>query len=246
MASTIAVLPASVDRLIAELKTFPNLPNVFNPFSQYDHEHDCSKAAPYIRIENLRRYLSCRILSAKYIFCAEAAGWRGCKFTGIAMTDERLMMGGKPKLGFGPSAVFDGEKKLTSTHAPNGMVEVTSSVIYGFLSDYGINPRDTVFWNAFPLHPHLSGNSLSNRTPVRAEIESVYHLHMLFFRIFPHCKVIAVGNHAKALLDQIGIESSVVRHPANGGAGKFVSQASDALGVTRLIPEYQQSSLFCE
>ena len=44
-------------------------------------------------------------------------------------------------------------------------------------------------------------------------------LHLINFS-----KIIAVGNKAKVQLEKLGIDAPTVRHPANGGAGKFRDQ----------------------
>ncbi len=47
-------------------------------------------------------------------------------------------------------------------------------------------------------------------------------------------KIIAVGEKSKLQLGQMGIDASVVRHPANGGAPKFREQIIKVIKNKRL------------
>ena len=64
-------------------------PRVFNPWWEYEPGLDIGPSAPEIRYHNLQRYLELR-LNAHYLFIAEGLGYQGGRFSGMAMTSERI------------------------------------------------------------------------------------------------------------------------------------------------------------
>lgn len=73
---------------VAQLEALPSLPNVFNPWRDFDEANDFSTDAPILRAKHLRCYLEQRLKTTRLVLVAEAPSWRGAKFTGIAMTSE--------------------------------------------------------------------------------------------------------------------------------------------------------------
>ena len=69
-------MSTKVDRFVEQLQAFPSLPNVFNPYADFDEENDISKDSREHRTEHLRRYLTEHIGKAKLLLCAEAPGLR--------------------------------------------------------------------------------------------------------------------------------------------------------------------------
>jgi uracil-DNA glycosylase family 4 len=65
---------------------------------------------------------------------------------------------------------------------------------------------------------------LSNRTPTPAEIKSGLKILNNFIEIMRPRRIVAVGEKASILLTEAGLAHAKVRHPANGGAGKFRDQ----------------------
>ncbi len=64
---------------------------VCNQYRESHPEHDLPQAHT-IRLENLSRFLG-RFHQARYILLAEAAGYQGCRFSGIPMTSEAQIVG---------------------------------------------------------------------------------------------------------------------------------------------------------
>lgn len=223
----------NADLLIDMLLHFPKLDNVFNPHTDYDSQHDASKDAPIIRRNQFKSYINGRVDDAKVVLIAEAPGYKGCKFSGIAMTDKRVLLGKKVSAPFGQHSIIDIEAQRTSAITPGisefGMGELTSTVLYSFLYENNIDPRTVVTWNAFPFHPHEAGNPMSNRAPKIHEIEGANHIHREFFSVFSGCRVISIGNYASELMDELGIACERVRHPAFGGAKIFTEFLKKAI-----------------
>lgn len=217
---------SDVSQFISQLQSLPQLPQVFNPWRDVDDINDVGAEAPEIRAENLRQYLGQRTETAKLLFIGEAPGFRGCKFSGIAMTSERILLGNHNQVQ--ASAVFEGGKHRTSKPilAETGFSEPTASIAWPLLLALGLAPNEFVFWNAFPCHPFRGENRLTNRTPAPQDLELAKHILPAMLALVPDAKVVAVGKVAQRALAGLGINATAVRHPAMGGANAFREQVS--------------------
>lgn len=221
----------SFDSLFHELEQTPD-GAFFNPWFQQDTDHDISEKAPQIRRRQLTYYLNERLDSAKYLCIAEALGYQGGHFTGIAMTSERILLGHhEPVHGIPPDGAFQQiEARRTSRPEikPKGMSEPTATIMWKALYNLGIDPYEVVLWNALAWHPYNPGQGLlSNRTPTDAELEQGFPSLKEFLKFFPDQKIIAVGRKCEQVLDAFGTNYIPVRHPANGGAPKFRRQMKE-------------------
>lgn len=219
---------STIDSLFELLQKTPE-GSLFNPWYQHDQEHDLSKQGPQIRRRQLRAYLSERLDRAKYLFIAEALGYQGGHFTGIAMTSERILLGHhEPVHNIPADGAFQSvQSKRTSNPSikAKGMSEPTATIMWKALYKLGIDPYETVLWNALPWHPYDPADGLlSNRTPTDFELEQGYPSLKAFLALFPDAKRIAVGRKCEQSLTDFGISYIPVRHPANGGAPKFRRQ----------------------
>jgi len=114
---------------------------------------------------------------------------------------------------------------------PLGFTEPTATIVWGFLADQRIDFRRVILWNAFPWHPyHLDRGLLSNRTPNETELAAGHQVLRELLTLGQFKKIVAIGEKSASQLQQLGIAAKKVRHPANGGAGKFRVQMSDLLG----------------
>lgn len=220
-------------KFLDALKSFPALPGVFNPWRDIDPMYDIGAQSPVIRSEQLHRYLTERVGRARFVLCAEALGYQGGHFSGIAMTSERILLGHHVAKGVLPGDVFSGLARRTSRVTPKtpakGATEQTATVVWGALKKAGIDTRDVVLWNAFALHP-MKGTWLTNRTPTPAELRLGKPLLEQFLAMFPHAKTIAVGDVSEGVLSDLGVTvAGKVRHPANGGAAKFRVEVAELL-----------------
>lgn len=224
--------------LFNELKKTPKGP-FFNPWFDQDKEHDLTPEAPEIRKKQLQAYLSERLDSAKYLFIAEALGYQGGHFTGIAMTSERILLGyHEPVHGIPADGAFTSIRpQRTSKPEVNkkGMSEPTATIMWKALYKLGINPYEAVLWNALSWHPYDPEQGLlSNRTPTDSELEAGFSSLKAFLETFPGRQIIAVGRKCEQVLDEFGTSCIPVRHPANGGATKFRSQLKSIVENRRI------------
>ncbi len=202
--------------LIQTLSSFETNEKTFNPWKDVDLIHDINCSAPYVRCNNLKQYLLDRE-NAKFILIAEALSYQGGKFTGVAMTSERLLgvRTSNPNTNLGNNA-----RKY------NGFSENTATIVEKTLiNDFSFRNIDFLKWNIYPFHPHKD-NLLSNRTPTISEIQSTYSILKMFLDIFNDKKLIAVGNTSYNIFKENfpKYDISKVRHPANGGATEFKNQ----------------------
>jgi len=224
----------AIDRFIAQLCAF-SAPNVFNPWTDYDPAHDVVRAAPATRRRQLAAYLAERRESARLLLIAEAAGYQGAKFSGIAMTSERILLGHLVARGVAPQAVIRAPAERTSRPRDKtlGFNEPTATVVWGTLLGAGFDARAWVNWNAFACHPHRPGEPLSNRTPTRAELEAGRTLLAGFLQLFERAAVVALGRHAAQSLTLLEVPHRAVRHPSMGGAARFRAEILAILGGLR-------------
>lgn len=206
---------------------------VFNPWMDVDREHDQDTQAPEIRRRQLLHYLQERIGVADTLLCAEAIGYQGGHFSGIPMTSERLLLGGLQHKKLHPEMVFQNlvpQRTSREDLKPLGFTEPTATMVWGFLADHMVDPRRVILWNAFPWHPyHLDRGLLSNRTPTEAELAAGHRILKQLLELGKFARVVAIGEKSALQLQQLGIAAKKVRHPANGGAGKFRQQLADLL-----------------
>lgn len=222
---------APVSDFIKNLREVPSK-NLFNPWFESDPENDISPDAPKIRRAQFEAYLTERTGRAKYLFIAEALGYQGGHFSGIAMTSERILLGyQQAKYGIKSSHIFKSiDPARTSKPSVNakGMSEPTATIMWGALIELGIHPYDVVLWNAVPWHPYNPEKGLlSNRTPLQSELETgLLHLRS-FLKLFPGTRLVAVGRKCEESLRTLDVDFTGVRHPANGGAPKFRRQVKE-------------------
>ena len=199
---------------------------VFNPWHHRDSEHDAAPGAPAVRREQLASYLGER-QKATVILLAEALGYQGGHFSGIAMTSERLLLGHLRHKGLGPEMVLAGKPRRTSREdvKPDGFTEPTATIVWGAMAALGVDPRDVILWNAFPWHPYKPDKGfLSNRTPCDNEVMLGQPVLRALMAYASGARILAVGQKSAALLAAMGITAPALRHPANGGAGQFREQ----------------------
>ena len=211
---------------------------VFNPWRDVDLEHDIGAQSPQTRAEHLAQYLGERAGRARLVLCAEALGYQGGHFSGIAMTSGRILLGHLAKKGVAAEDVITGGGRrtcrVTARTPALGANEPTATIVWGALKKAGIDTRDVVLWNAFAPHPMKGpGLWLTNRKPTPQELQLGRPLLEQFLAMFPGAKTVAIGRVSEEILGDMGINvAAQVRHPANGGAKLFREGVAGLLGPT--------------
>jgi len=192
-------------------------PHTFNPWTDHDPGTDLSSTAPRDRLERLRAHVS---IPARYILIGEAAGYQGCKVSGIAFTSERLILAGEI-----PRVSASGVR-LTSRIRP--WSEPSATTVWATLRALGI-AQHTLLWNAFPWHPHKQDTLHSNRTPTTIERQVGLPVLERLLRLHPDAMLFAVGRNAEWSLQALDRAAVSLRHPSMGGTVKFRQQLTDAV-----------------
>ncbi len=128
---------------IDSLKTI-RTQGVFNPWFESDVENDIDNNSPQKRLNNLKLYLSSR-KSAKYLMVGEALGYKGGHFSGIPMTSERIITGGKSSDNIYPSHITLLPKLEQTSKILRGYTERTATIVWKTIIEYKVNPFDIVF-----------------------------------------------------------------------------------------------------
>lgn len=216
---------------VSELQAYESGASVFNPWRDTDPALDIGPGAPAMRAAYLERYLAPRMGRARLLLIAEAVGYQGARFSGIAMTSERILLGRAE--GIDPTWVIPaGAFQRTSLPEvrPHGFAEPTATIVWKAMRDFGIDPLDFINWNAFPFHPYRPAKGpLTNRTPTDEELADGGKFARQLVAACPQAQVVAVGNKSAAMLGALGIPCVPVRHPANGGATMFRNQVAALL-----------------
>jgi hypothetical protein len=212
---------------VEQLTRHPLMAQVFNPWREVDLNYDRTPQAAHIRCAQLTAYLSERMDSAQTVLIAEAPGYQGARFSGMAMTSERILLGKHAAVR--PEHVFAGAAQRTSRADSTrggepGMNEPTATVVWAHLLQAGFDSRSFVLWNTFAFHPHHAADPMSNRTPTPSEVTLAAPVLHQFLALFPNANIIALGKIAERTLGQLGVSALAVRHPSMGGAAQFRAQ----------------------
>ena len=199
----------AIRTLLDELSKTPATETLANPYATERTELDRAGGAA-IRRRNCEMYL--RKLAArgvKLIILGEAAGYQGCRFSGIAFTSE-YTLAHHPFFkdgGFERSGI---RERLFR--------EPSGSIVWETIAQL---PHTPVLWNIVPFHPHKPDKPLSNRTPTRAERELGARFLLQLLEILGNPHIAAAGRLSSDSLTQLGIKHTAVRHPAYGGKAEF-------------------------
>ena len=162
---------------------------------------------PALRRANATAYLNARAGRTPLLLVGEAMGYAGGRFSGLAFTAERTLLGW-------------GEPFAATSLRPEGWAEQSGTIVHGALAALGLE-AGAVLWNVVPAHPHRPGEPLSNRTPTAAELRRRRGAERAG-RAARAAREIAVGRSAERALGELGLPCHAsIRHPANGGATAF-------------------------
>jgi hypothetical protein len=217
-----------IGSLIAEMAALPASDRVFNPY-------DASIPGGDIRQANLARYLSDMLARSPHVLMLfEAPGYRGCAWSGIPVTSERIMLRGIPKWG------LFGEGYQATSEQPEGVAEMTATIVWGALEAYANEPP--LIWNTVPVHPHRVAERQSNRTPTAEEQRMGMGPIEQVIGLFGFETLLAVGRTAQEALAALGYEAVPLRHPSQGGKPEFTRGLAKALARNRGLSARSEES----
>lgn len=172
-----------------------------------------------IRLSNLGSYIS-SFAGARILLVGEAAGYAGCRFSGIPFTCEAQLVAMR-RLPW-----VEGRKLRRSSRAEAPWVERSATMVWEALGE----SRHVLLWNAFPWHPFGDRGPLSNRHPGR-DVWAGLEVLRCVLDLFPEARSYAVGRVAERALARVGVSAPYIRHPSRGGKARFFA------GVSALLEE---------
>jgi hypothetical protein len=200
-------MEVNIDRLMGLLAAYAPA-RAFNQYAQTHPELDRPDAVD-VRTRNLCRYLEL-FSGARLILIGEAAGYAGCRFSGIPFTCEAQICGPAPITW----AIDQGLRASSSRESP--WDERSARVVWGALGNRG----DCLLWNAFPWHPCGASGPLSNRA-LGQELRPGIEVLRCLLAMFPGAQPVAVGRIAQRALAALGACAPYIRHPSHGGRSAF-------------------------
>lgn len=221
-----------IDAFIEALASYRG-ENVFNPWADYHPSLDISRDAYKWRQANLKAYLAPRLGKCSYMVVAEAMGYQGGHFSGIAITCERMLLDCHKDIAAADILHdddlnrFGGARRSSNPESellPNvkvakeGFNEPTDTVVWKSIKEANADPYRFLLWNIFPFHPYKEGHILSNRTPTLEEQQLGYKYTKMLMELNGQARMLAVGKKSAETLASFGVEAVALRHPANGGA----------------------------
>ena len=183
--------------------------DVFNPYIDLCSDHD-RPDAPDIRRRNLELTLRRAAQGVDEIWFALEPGHRGARRTGLAMTDDRRLA---------QHAKYWGIEAVRTATKSGPETEGTAGIVWGALEG---RRGSTFLWNAFPLHSHKPGKSLSNRGHTSSERHACGDITLAVMNLLRPQRVFAIGRNAEIAAKELGIAAQYVRHPSFGGKSEFL------------------------
>ena len=193
----------------------PSTDRVFNPYRDVNPDVD-RPDADAIRRANFAAYLGAYPRRPSTLLVAEAPGPWGCRFSGVPFTSEQQLLD--------PDFPIDGHPS-SAGDAPHR--EYSGTI---FWDAVGPHFPDVFVWNSFPFHPHKPGRPFTIRAPGIREITAYADLMTALLDAVAPDRIIAVGRKGELALDRLGVASTYVRHPSQGGATAFREGIADLLG----------------
>ncbi len=185
----------------------------FNQYRDVHPELDRPTGAE-VRRQNLKRYLETfdQRSGVRFVLVGEAAGYAGCRFSGIPFTGEAQLAGP------GRLSWTVGKKLARSSRADSPWAERSAKMVWQTLGER----RDCVLWNAFPWHPCGPSGPLTNRPPGQ-DLHHGRQVLKCLLALYPDAQAYAIGRVAQRTLIAIGVDAQYIRHPSRGGKAEFVA-----------------------
>ena len=240
-----------------EAETFVNSLNIqptgelFNPWHHYCDSFDISPCAPHIRRQHLLDYFRARRHTARYLLIGEALSFKGGRFSGIAMTSERMLNNQQTDVVRACHIIpgLDPQCDRWRTSRPEscsgrdrnyGCLERTATVVWRVaIQNLRLNSLEFVLWNAVPWHPYKLNNRRipKNRSPKENERKIGRERLSDFLLLFPGATAVPIGKTAELELYRIHHpDISCIPHPAHGKEAYFRTKIRDRFRRLRNHP----------
>lgn len=207
----------SIEKFINNISMYNTGELALNPYSKQNEYCEIAK-------HNLSIYLNqFKMNNNGCLMVGEAPGYNGCRLSGVPFTSEYTLMNEN-------NSIVNQSLKYKVTNPQKFQREASATIVWNVFNELCFYP---LMWNAYPFHPHKSGNPKSNRKPVKDEILVGKKFIITLIELFSIHTVIAVGKVAGKSLNEMGIECEIIRHPANGGKNDFRA------GLQKLVYELQ-------
>lgn len=219
------IMADSIEAFIHSLGTAVLGAGCFNQY-QFSGKKGIDEAN-LVRRQNLNLYLQQMLkLRPKFMLVGEAAGYRGCRRSGIPFTSEKLLLAGvEPAASKGEGSTYEvsglfGQKRGYRLASDSTRIkgESTATMVWRELVRYWPPP---LLWNVYPFHPFRDGVPSSNRVPRSEELILGLNYLLPLASLFGIDRLVAVGKTAERGLKKAGIDAQAVRHPSHGGKKDF-------------------------
>lgn len=206
--------------------------NTFNPYVDMCDEKDTEDST------SMRRKLLFLLVKKacyaheKDLWVARDLGYNGGRRTGLAMTDDKLLI----KYLKTWNLKYPYDKPICKDYVSERTATVVQSIIRKV-------DRKVFLWNVYPFHPYSKGKQFSNRKHTKVERDiGIDILKDLIDMIEPK-RVIAIGNDARdAIKDMENINDfHHVRHPSYGGMNIFIKSMVE---IYNIVENENQVKLF--
>lgn len=204
---------ADVNEFVEKLMKRKVGSGVFNQYREVCPIHDRDDA-PKIRVQNLRTLLNIyQEISPSTLWVFEAPSHAGARRSGAPFINEGM---------FNEMPMILHEKcVMQKATVSDAKTALTTKIAWKTASQFKSKP---MIWEAFPFHPFDKKDGISNRRPTNSEIQNHGDFLQYIISMFDFSQILAVGRVAESALEILGLQSTYIRHPAQGGAREFNEQ----------------------
>jgi len=170
---------------------------------------------------NLRLYFEYLLLHWNDVLVVgETPGYRGCRLTGIPFASGEIIKKCQHEI----FKEIRSKIKLNETSCEN-----TATILWSYLRNHS---SVSVFWNAFPFHPHKYGIPESNRKPTTSELEEGKQYLKAVYCLFQPKRLCSLGRIGEAVLRETFPNERIeyIRHPSYGGKKNCIEGLEKILG----------------
>lgn len=208
-----------VKAFVQSLSKCEHQESLFNPFKDICPINDLPNASE-IRCENLRIFLEAQLRNKpKYLWIAEAPGYNGTRRSGVFLVSEKHFDEVSEKIK---------SDKFSIATKTEPKIARSVTIMWTLMKEL---PEFPLTFDVLPFHPFKKGNVLSNRTPMKSEIQKNLHYLKTLIDWFKPEKIIAIGRKAQTALQALNVPFDYVRHPAHGGQTEFINGIKKIYGL---------------